>query len=310
MSYAFVFPGQGSQSLGMLADLAADHAVVKETFDAASEALGYDLWQVCQEGPEEKLNSTEVTQPALLAAGVATWRVFSGQSEFRPSFMAGHSLGEYTALVCAGAMDFADAIKLVEFRGKAMQDAVPAGEGAMAAILGLDDDAVREVCDKAAEGQVVSAVNFNAPGQVVIAGNKAAVDRAVELAKEAGAKRAIPLAVSAPSHCALMQPAADALAERLKDVSIQAPSIPVIHNVDVAEHADADGIRAALVAQLHSPVRWVETVQAMSARGVTGLVECGPGKVLAGLNRRIERGMDVVALIDSDSLAKAIEATS
>lgn len=309
MSYAFVFPGQGSQSVGMLAELAADYPVIGETFTAASDALGYDLWQLVQQGPEDRLNSTEVTQPALLAAGVATWRAFTAKSDFMPAFMAGHSLGEYTALVCAGAIGFEDAVRLVEFRGKAMQEAVPAGTGAMAAILGLDDDVVRAACDEAAQGEVVSAVNFNSPGQVVIAGNKAAVERAIEIAKEKGAKRAMELPVSVPSHCALMRPAADAMSGRLAETDIAAPKIPVIHNVDVQAHSAPDEIRQALVAQLHSPVRWVETVQKMAAQGVTGLIECGPGKVLAGLNRRIDRGMDVMAVTDSAALDKAVEAS-
>ena len=309
MSYAFVFPGQGSQSLGMLAELAGDHAVIGETFAAAGEALGYDLWSVVQEGPEERLNSTEVTQPALLAASVATWRAFRAKSDFTPAFMAGHSLGEYSALVCADALDFQDAVRLVEFRGQAMQEAVPAGTGAMAAILGLDDEVVIAACEEAAQDEVVSAVNFNSPGQVVIAGNKAAVERAIDIAKEKGAKRAMELPVSVPSHCALMKPAAEAMSVRLAETDLRAPQVPVIHNVDVETHNAPDEIRQALIAQLHSPVRWVETVQKMAAQGVTGLIECGPGKVLAGLNRRIDRGMDVVAVTDSATLDKAVEAS-
>jgi [acyl-carrier-protein] S-malonyltransferase len=308
MSYAFVFPGQGSQSIGMLADLATAHTEIRETFDEASDALGYDLWKLVQDGPEGDLNSTERTQPALLAAGVATWRVLKENGVARPVVMAGHSLGEYTALVCAGAMGFRDAVQLVQFRGQAMQQAVPAGTGAMAAILGLADDDVRAVCDEAAAGDVVSAVNFNAPGQVVIAGNKAAVERAIELAKEKGAKRAIELPVSVPSHCSLMQPAAEQMRERLADVSIAAPKIPVIHNVDVETHADPADIRAALVAQLHSPVRWVETIEKMSDDGILTVAECGPGKVLAGLNRRIDKSMGVLPVFDIDSLNKALDA--
>ncbi|MDX1443657.1 MAG: ACP S-malonyltransferase [Gammaproteobacteria bacterium] len=308
MSYAFVFPGQGSQSVGMLADLASAHDEVKDTFAEASDALGYDLWKLVQEGPEESLNSTERTQPALLAAGVAVWRVLAENGVKRPEIMAGHSLGEYSALVCAGALDFADAIRLVEFRGQAMQEAVPAGTGAMAAILGLADDDVRAVCEASANGEVVSAVNFNAPGQVVIAGNKAAVERAVEAAKEKGAKRAIELPVSVPSHCSLMQPAADKMAERLKDVKIVAPKVPVIHNVDVERHSDPEEIRQALVAQLHSPVRWVETIEMMSDDGILGVAECGPGKVLAGLNRRIDKTMDVYPVFDVASLEKTLDA--
>lgn len=309
MSYAVVFPGQGSQSIGMLAELAAEFPVVEETFASASEALGYDLWDLVQKGPEDRLNSTDVTQPALLAAGVATWRAFRSRSDFIPAFMAGHSLGEYSALVCAGALRFEDAVRLVEFRGKAMQEAVPSGSGSMAAILGLDDDEVRAACEEAAEDEVVSAVNFNSPGQVVIAGNKFAVERAIEIAKKKGAKRAMELPVSVPSHCALMEPAAEAMSVRLAETDLGAPEIPVIHNVDVETHNGPDEIRQALVAQLHSPVRWVETVQKMASQGVTGLIECGPGRVLAGLNRRIDRGMDVVAVTDPASLEKAVEAS-
>lgn len=307
-SFAFVFPGQGSQAVGMLAALGAEQEVVRDAFREASDALGYDLWQLAENGPAEALNATERTQPALLAAGVAVWRAFSASSSYRPAFMAGHSLGEYTALVCAGALDFADAVKLVEFRGQAMQRAVPAGTGAMAAILGLDDDVVRAACTDAAQGEVVSAVNFNSPGQVVIAGNKAAVERAIEACKEKGAKRALPLPVSVPSHCALMQPAADEMAARLAAVSIQAPAIPVVHNVDVATHDQPDDIRRALIEQLYSPVRWTETIRFMAEKGITGIVECGPGKVLAGLNRRIEKSMAVIAMQDPAGLEEAVKA--
>ncbi|HEX7047496.1 MAG TPA: ACP S-malonyltransferase [Gammaproteobacteria bacterium] len=310
-SFAFVFPGQGSQSVGMLAALGAEQNVVRDTFREASDALGYDLWQLAQDGPADALNATERTQPALLAAGVAVWRAFSEQSgNYRPAFMAGHSLGEYTALVCAGALEFSDAVKLVEFRGQAMQRAVPAGTGAMAAILGLDDDVVRAACVDAAQGEVVSAVNFNSPGQVVIAGNKAAVERAMEICKDKGAKRALPLPVSVPSHCALMQPAADEMAARLAAISIQAPAIPVVHNVDVAKHDKPDDIRRALVEQLYSPVRWTETIRFMAKMGITGIVECGPGKVLAGLNRRIEKSMAVIAVQDPAGLEEAVNAVN
>ena len=308
MSYAFVFPGQGSQAVGMLAELGETQPVVRETFREASDALGYDLWQLAQQGPEAELNSTERTQPALLAAGVAVWRAFRSQSDFRPAFMAGHSLGEYTALVCAGALEFADAVKLVEFRGQAMQRAVPAGSGAMAAVIGLADDDVRAACEEAAEGEVVSAVNFNSPGQVVIAGNKAAVERAAERLKAKGAKRVLPLPVSVPSHCALMRPAAAAMAEQLAGVAVQAPSISVVHNVDVAIHPEPDAIRQALIEQLYSPVRWTETIRYLADRGVAGIVECGPGKVLAGLNRRIEKSMNVIAVQDAAGLADAVAA--
>ncbi len=306
MSLAFVFPGQGSQSVGMLADLAAAYPQVEATFAEASEVLGYDLWKLVQEGPAEELNQTHITQPAMLSAGVAVWRVWNEKGGAQPAVMAGHSLGEYTALVCAGALAFKDAVALVAERGRLMQEAVPAGTGAMAAILGLEDQQVAEVCAAAAEGQVLSPVNFNSPGQVVVAGHAEAVNRAVEGAKEAGAKRALLLPVSVPSHCALMQPAADKLAERLAGIEVKAPAIPVINNVDVAVTDDAAAIRDALVRQLHSPVRWVETVQKMAADGVDALIECGPGKVLAGLNKRIERDMAADALFDSAGLDKAL----
>ncbi len=306
MSLAFVFPGQGSQSVGMLADLAAAYPQVEATFAEASEVLGYDLWKLVQEGPAEELNQTHITQPAMLSAGVAVWRVWNEKGGAQPAVMAGHSLGEYTALVCAGALAFKDAVALVAERGRLMQEAVPAGTGAMAAILGLEDQQVADVCAAAAEGQVLSPVNFNSPGQVVVAGHAEAVNRAVEGAKEAGAKRALLLPVSVPSHCALMQPAADKLAERLAGIEVKAPAIPVINNVDVAVTDDAAAIRDALVRQLHSPVRWVETVQKMAADGVDALIECGPGKVLAGLNKRIERDMAADALFDSAGLDKAL----
>ncbi len=306
MSLAFVFPGQGSQSAGMLNPLAADFSEVKATYAEASEELGYDLWDIVQNGPAEKLNSTDITQPAMLAAGVAVWRVWQASGGPQPNVLAGHSLGEYTALVVGGSLAFTDGIKLVAERGRLMQQAVPAGTGAMAAVLGLDDDAVRQACSDAAEGEVLEAVNFNSPGQVVVAGNKAAVARVVDLAKERGAKRALVLPVSVPSHCALMQPAAEQLAGVLQDVVIQAPTIPVINNVDVASPNDADAIRDALVRQLYSPVRWVETIQKIMNEGVERLVECGPGKVLVGLNKRIERKMAAQAVFDPDSLSAAL----
>lgn len=313
MSLAIVFPGQGSQSVGMLADLAGAWPQIKDTFNAASEALGYDLWALVQDGPENELNQTDKTQPAMLAAGIATWRVWQAAGGAAPAYLAGHSLGEYSALVAAEALDFGDAIRLVERRGQLMQAAVPAGEGAMAAILGLDDAQVKDACERAAgdqtgQGEVVEPVNFNAPGQVVIAGSKGAVERAVTLAKEAGAKRAVMLPVSVPSHCRLMQGAAAELALALQEITIRAPSLPVIHNVDVASHDDAEAIRAVLAKQLYSPVRWVETVQHLAQAGVQTLVECGPGKVLAGLNKRIDRGMTAMPVFDPDSLAKALEA--
>ena len=306
MSLAFVFPGQGSQSVGMLKDLSENFSEVSSTFQEASDALGYDLWSLIQEGPAEKLNSTDVTQPAMLASGVATWRVWQAKGGATPQVMAGHSLGEYTALVCAGSLDFVDAVKLVSQRGKFMMEAVPAGTGAMAAILGLDDEAVRQVCLDAANGEVLEAVNYNSPGQVVVAGNKSAVERVTVLAKEKGAKRALELPVSVPSHCALMQPAADKLADVLSGISFNTPTIPVLNNVDViAAETEAD-IRDALKRQLFSPVRWVETIEKMSADGVDQIIECGPGKVLVGLNKRINQSMSSTALVDSASIEAAL----
>lgn len=308
MSIAFIFPGQGSQSVGMLAALAGANSLVQSTYKEASDALGYDLWQLVQSGPEEKLNSTEITQPAMLAAGVATWRVWQGQGGPVPALMAGHSLGEYTALVCSGSLGFADAIRLVSERGKLMQQAVPAGSGAMAAVLGLDDDIVRSVCAEAAQGAVVEAVNFNSPGQVVVAGDKAAVERATLIAKDKGAKRALVLPVSVPSHCSLMRPAADELAKRLALIDIKSPEIAVINNVDVVAPTDAGAIRDALVRQLYQPVRWVEVIEAMHARGVETVIESGPGKVLVGLNKRIVKTMNALPVYDPDTLAAALSA--
>lgn len=298
---AFLFPGQGSQAVGMLADYAGE-SVVQHTFNEASGALGYDLWALIQNGPEDTLNSTDKTQPALLAAGVALWRLWLHRGGYRPALLAGHSLGEYTALTCAGVFSLGDAVRLVEKRGQLMQQAVPAGTGAMAAVLGLEDDQVRAACADAAAGQVVEAVNLNAPGQVVIAGDKDAVARAIDACKAAGAKRAMPLPVSVPSHCALMRPAAEGLAEVLAGMALHMPEIPVINNVDVAVETDTAAVRDALVRQLHSPVRWVETVQRLSAEGVEQAYECGPGKVLAGLVKRIERGLNVVALESAEAL--------
>ncbi len=308
MSTGIVFPGQGSQSVGMLKELAAAFAGVEQTFAEASEALGEDLWAIVQDGPAEKLNSTEITQPAMLAAGIAVWRVWQVQGGPQPAVMAGHSLGEYSALVAAGSLAFDHAVRLVAERGRLMQEAVPAGTGAMAAILGLDDEAVIQVCADAAEGEVVEAVNFNSPGQVVVAGHKSAVERAVALASERGAKRAVMLPVSVPSHCALMKPAAERLAEILEDIPVQAPTIPVINNVDVEMPTDPDAIRDALVRQLDHPVRWVETIRRMQAEGVDTLIESGPGKVLVGLNKRIERRMPALPVYDPDTLAAALEA--
>jgi [acyl-carrier-protein] S-malonyltransferase len=303
---AIVFPGQGSQSPGMLSELAESESLIKETFTQASDVLGYDLWQLAQDGPEEELNRTDKTQPAMLAAGVAVWRAWQRAGGAAPGVMAGHSLGEYTALVCAGALEFTDAVSLVEQRGRCMQSAVPAGVGAMAAILGLDDATVTDVCERAAEGEVVSPVNFNSPGQVVIAGNTDAVQRAMGLAKEAGAKRALPLAVSVPSHCALMQPAAEQFAERLAQTVINTPSIAVLQNVDAKLHDQPDVIRENLKKQLYCPVQWVASVQNLGARGVTRIVETGPGKVLAGLCKRIDKSIANAAVYDPASLAAAL----
>lgn len=305
-----VFPGQGSQAVGMLSTLAEAFPQVGETFSEASTVLGYDLWKRVQEGPAEALNQTACTQPAMLTAGVATWRCWQAKSDMLPAQMAGHSLGEYTALVCAGAIAFDDAVKLVEKRGEYMQNAVPAGVGAMAAILGLEDAQVEAVCVEAAQGEVVSAVNYNSPGQVVIAGNAAAVERAMQLAKAAGAKRALPLPVSVPSHCSLMQPAAEQLATRLSSIEIQSPSIPVIHNVDAASHSEPATIRKLLAEQLYKPVRWVDCVRTMQANGVETLVEAGPGKVLAGLTKRIEKSLTAIPVQTAEDLDKAIASIS
>jgi len=310
MAFAFVFPGQGSQAIGMMAALAASEPLVGETFAEASEILGYDLWKLCQEGPEELLGTTERTQPAMLAAGVATWRVWRKHGGALPSSMAGHSLGEYSALVAANALDFRAAVALVQFRGQAMQAAVPAGEGAMAAILGAADADVEAACAEAAQGQVVQPANFNSPGQIVIAGHASAVDRAIDLVKAKGAKRAIKLPVSVPSHSLLMAPAAKKLEERLQQIQIQAPEVKDIYTVDVRKHADAASIREALVQQLVKPVRWTETIQSMIASGAKVIVECGPGRVLTGLNRRIEKNKDIsmLAIEDSESLQQALQA--
>jgi len=307
MPKAFLFPGQGSQSVGMLAELGRNYPQVVDTFAEASEVLGFDLWQLIQQGPEAELNTTSNTQPAMLAAGVAVWRLWQQKGGDLPAIMAGHSLGEYTALVCAGALAYQDAIGLVADRGHYMQGAVAPGDGAMAAILGLDDQQVIAICEQSAQGEEVAAVNFNSPGQVVIAGTAAGVQRAVELAKTEGAKRAIVLPVSVPSHCALMRDAARQLEQRLSTTTVSAPVIPVVNNVDVKIETDPDAIRDALVRQLYSPVRWVETIEFISGQGVDTAVECGPGKVLTGLNRRIVRNMTVFPVFDEDSLQNAIE---
>lgn len=310
MSIAFVFPGQGSQSVGMLSAFAASEPTVLETFAEASAVLGYDLWELCQKGPEAVLGQTENTQPAMLTAGVATWRIWQRHGGPRPALTAGHSLGEYTALVCAGALDFRAAVDLVRYRGQVMQDAVPLGSGAMAAILGLDDAAVEAVCEEAADSEVVVAANYNAPGQVVIAGHTAAVDRAIERARGRGAKRALRLPVSAPSHSPLMRPAAEQLLERLRQIEVRAPGELEVYAVDLGRHSDPQRIAQALVEQLYKPVRWAETVRDMIARGARVFVECGPGKVLTGLNRRVERNKDIamVAIDDPASLEQALAA--
>ncbi len=306
MTIAFVFPGQGSQSLGMLAELAASYPTIESTFAEASEALSYDLWQLVQQGPEEELNKTTKTQPALLASSVGTWRVWNQISQNRPAMMAGHSLGEYSALVCSGSLKFMDAIQLVADRGACMQDAVPAGIGSMAAILGLEGGQIEVLCEQAAQGQIVSAANYNSSGQVVISGHKEAVERAVELAKEAGAKRSVILPVSVPSHCALMQKAADQFAERLDAIDFEQPDTPVLYNVDASEHYDANEIKLALQEQLCQPVHWVETIEKMVSKNINTVIECGPGKVLSGLIKRIDRGLNILPIFDSASLEKAI----
>lgn len=306
MSYAFVFPGQGSQSVGMLAELAQEFSQVQEVYQEASDVLGYDLWNLIQKDTEGKINQTDITQPAMLAAGVAVQRCLMAQTPVAPVFMAGHSLGEYTALVAAGSMSLAQGIELVAERGRLMQSAVPVGEGAMAAVLGLDDDKVIEVCDSI-DG-IVEAVNFNSPGQVVIAGTAAAVELAIAAATDAGASRVVALPVSVPSHCSLMQGAAEQLAEKLAEMEFKMPSVSVLHNVHFSVAQDEEEIKALLVKQLYQPVQWVKTVEAMKSAGVEKLYELGPGKVLMGLNRRIDRKMAVQPIYDSETLAKALEA--
>jgi [acyl-carrier-protein] S-malonyltransferase len=309
MAIAVIFPGQGSQSIGMLARLLAEQPAAAAAFEEASEALGYDLGALVASGPDELLNRTDHTQPAMLAAGVAVWRAWQARGGPLPEAMAGHSLGEYTALVCAGALDYADALRIVRLRGEWMQQAVPAGTGAMAAILGLEDDAIRAACAEAElGGGVVEAVNFNAPGQVVIAGDAAAVTRAIELAKSAGAKRAMALPVSVPSHCRLMDPVGEQLAAALAEVALEPPAVPVFHNVDAAPRQDVAGIRMALADQVRRPVRWVDCILAMQAAGVRTLVEAGPGRVLCGLVRRIDRSLAALPADDPDTLEAALAA--
>ena len=309
-NFSFVFPGQGSQSVGMLKELSEAYPVIKSTFAEASEVLGYDLFDLVMNGPAEELGKTFKTQPALLTASVALYRLWQEKSSLKPAAMAGHSLAEYSALVCAGVIDFKDAVRLVKLRGEFMQAAVPAGVGAMAAVIGLADDVVISACADAAGDQVCSAVNFNSPGQVVIAGNKEAVEKAGEILKNAGAKRVLPLAVSVPSHCALMKSAADELAKELAKTDFKTPEIPVINNVDVAVQNDPEAIKDALIRQLYSPVRWVETVQKLSAEGIKTAVEVGPGKVLAGLIKRIDKEINAISMNDAATLDAALAAVA
>ena len=303
---AFVFPGQGSQKIGMLADLGAANPLVEETFQEASDVLGYDAWKLIQEGEQEEINLTERTQPLLLTSSVAIWRLWQQQGGPQPAAMAGHSLGEWSALVCAGVVDFADAVEIVRARGAFMQQAVPVGVGAMAAIMGMDDQIVIDACSEAAEGQVVSAVNFNAPGQVVIAGDAAGVARAVEICKKAGAKRAVELPVSAPFHTSLMRPAADNLSELVMQKSFSAPQIPVLHNVHAKTEEDPEKIKSLMLEQIYQPVLWVDCVNALSSRGAEILIECGPGRVLNGLSKRIDRSLTSLATDDVASLENAL----
>ncbi len=304
---AFIFPGQGSQAIGMLADLASEHQIVADTFSQASAVLGYDLWELVQQGPVETLNETDKTQPALLTASVAIWRAYEATGKAMPAMFAGHSLGEYSALVCAGVIDFIDAVKLVELRGQLMQQAVPAGSGAMYAIIGLDNDSITLACEEASQGEIVSPVNYNSPGQVVIAGSKAAVERAAALCKDKGAKMAVALPVSVPSHCELMRPAAEKLAVALEAIEFKTPKVKVINNVDVASPEAATEIKDALVRQLYCPVRWSDSVTTMSESGITHLYEIGPGKVLTGLAKRINRSLTATAVNDASSFAVLAE---
>lgn len=307
-SFAIVFPGQGSQSVGMMDDIASAHPVVEQTFKRASEVLNFDLWNLVQNGPVEALNQTENTQPAMLVAGVAMWRVWRERGGPMPAMMAGHSLGEYTALVCSGAIEFADAISVVAERAKHMQAAVPLGEGAVAAILGLDDGAAEQICLQSSELGVVSAANYNSPGQVVIAGKTAAVNKAIELAKEQGARRAVLLPVSVPVHCELMKPAADALTPSLQALVISQPEVPVVQHVDAQIQTDVESIREQLIEQVYRPVRWSQTVRTMHEAGVQSVIELGPGKVLAGLCKRIVKGMGSAAVFNDETMTAALDA--
>ena len=292
---AFVFPGQGSQKIGMLAELAEQNPIIEKTFNEASDVLGYDMWQLIQQGAQEDINLTQRTQPILLTCSVAIWRLWNQKQGASPSQMAGHSLGEWSALVCANVIDFADGLKIVEARGKFMQQAVPVGQGAMAAIIGLDDQAILEACTEASALGVVDAVNFNAPGQVVIAGSNESVERAMEICKDAGAKRALPLPVSAPFHTSLMKPAADNLADMVNAVTFRSPEVPIMHNVHAQNEQDPQTIKALMLEQIYSPVKWVDCVKQLKQSGVSTLVECGPGKVLSGLAKRIDRELTAVA---------------
>ncbi len=302
-----IFPGQGSQSIGMLMDIAVNYPIINATFAEASECLGYDLKDIITQGPLEKLNATEITQPALLASSVALWRLINEKNTLNPAFMAGHSLGEYSALVCANAINFDDALRLVQARGRFMQEAVPQGIGAMAAVIGLDNELITRLCKDAAQGEVLSPANFNAVGQTVVAGDNAAVDRLIELAKSQGAKLVKKIPVSVPSHCALMKPAKEKLSRELTSIDIRVPSIQVIHNVDVKSHSHPDDIRYALAEQLDHPVRWVETIQDLSQNGLTTLWECGPGKVLAGLVKRIDKNLEVINLESREQLNNTLK---
>lgn len=308
-SLAFVFPGQGSQKVGMLAAMAEQHALVQETFAEASDVLGYDLWALVQKGPQEQLNLTERTQPMLLAASTAVWRVWQAENGAMPARLAGHSLGEWSALVAADVLDFADAIAIVQQRGKLMQEAVPAGQGGMAAIIGLEDAAIVQACEQGAEGEVVAPVNFNSPGQVVIAGASAAVERAMALCKSAGAKRALALPVSAPFHTRLMQPAADGLAPKIAETRFRAPTIPVVHNVHARTEVDPENIKRLMIEQIYRPVLWVDCVRALVNDGAATTVECGPGKVLSGLNKRIDKALNTLSIESPEDLQAVLQQT-
>jgi len=303
---AFVFPGQGSQKVGMLAEMAAEYPIIESTFAEASEVLGYDLWKLVQQGPQEDLNLTERTQPMLLTASVALWRVWSEKSDAKPALMAGHSLGEWSALVCADVVDFKAAVKLVQLRGQYMQEAVPVGEGAMAAIIGLDDESIAKACADAGQGEEVGAVNFNSPGQVVIGGTAGAVDRAIALCKEAGAKRALPLAVSAPFHTNMMRPAADKLSANIAETEFRTPIVPIAHNVNAQTETDPEAIKALMIKQIYAPVLWTSCTQALVAAGVEQVVECGPGKVLSGLCKRIDKSLTAFSTETPEAMSKAL----